>query len=588
MGEVEHLGRGWDHVENLRRTLKDLQGGRTVVHELIQNADDAASPTMTFVITDDRLEVRNASVFTKCSDVRTGECLWLNDEAIAHRCDFHSFRKIGSGDKRSRPGTTGAFGIGFTAVYQLTDHPELISNGEHWTLDELAPDGKRITRREAGSEVRGTTFLLPWARDDSEFRRRIGQPVVTEESIERLRTELVDEIPRSMPFLHHLDVAEVDLAGEVLTFRRSASEDGIVTVKHPTGADRWWIAADHFEDRGRQLESAHRHLQQGRLTEAAIAFPLDAPTHRGQIYATLPTELPAHLPVLLNSSFYPASDRKRVPFDDSAEGEWNRAALECQAGVLRGCLPRLPAIIGDEALVDLLLAARDLAARADGVEVDVSFGHFWQEVIAELGDQSVVPTASGAYGSPRSVRLWSDDRELAAMAVLGHLGIELVAATVREKWISLRHRDVGNDFLRLAQVADALLTSGLSSERPARDWPPWATSDGIDRLWALLDFLLIDRSSAEAKQRLGTVALAPTWSGALCRFDDARALGQSTQDLLDDWALKRPCSMSSVSKNSRSSSVRSRMHLRPKSRSGSRRRSAAALAPTALTPPFRC
>src|SRR5262249_32900497 len=155
----------------IERTLGDLQGPRTVIHELIQNADDARGATrQRFTVTATTLEVWNDGVFDRCRDVSTDECEWLADRR--HRCDFHSFRKTASGDKRSRPGTTGAFGIGFTAVYQLTDRPELFSSGEHWIVDEMASEKDRIQRDRTPPDIEGTMFRLPWATEQSEFRTR--------------------------------------------------------------------------------------------------------------------------------------------------------------------------------------------------------------------------------------------------------------------------------------------------------------------------------------------------------------------------------------------------------------------------------
>ncbi len=130
--DFESLSRGSDYLGTIERTLGDLQGPRTVIYELIQNADDAPGASrIRFRVGADALEVWNDGIFDRCQDVTTDDCEWL--AARDHRCDFHSFREIASGDKRQRPGTTGAFGIGFTAVYQLTDRPELLSNGERGT-----------------------------------------------------------------------------------------------------------------------------------------------------------------------------------------------------------------------------------------------------------------------------------------------------------------------------------------------------------------------------------------------------------------------------------------------------------------------
>lgn len=94
-----------------------------MAHELIQNADDAPTATsMCFDIKDDALIVDNDGVFSDCGSVEEAECPWKSIRG--HRCDFHRIRNIASGDKRSEPNTTGAFGIGFITVYQITDRPE--------------------------------------------------------------------------------------------------------------------------------------------------------------------------------------------------------------------------------------------------------------------------------------------------------------------------------------------------------------------------------------------------------------------------------------------------------------------------------
>ena len=47
----EFLSRGFDHLGNLREKLGNLQGFKTLAHELIQNADDVrGATTIVFVM----------------------------------------------------------------------------------------------------------------------------------------------------------------------------------------------------------------------------------------------------------------------------------------------------------------------------------------------------------------------------------------------------------------------------------------------------------------------------------------------------------------------------------------------------------
>ena len=124
------LGRGIDYLGSIARMLRDLSGFATLVYELLQNADDdPGATTARFDITSKALIVWNDGQFSDCGsqDLHPDQCPWLTDRG--QRCDFHRFRSLSSGDKGRRADLTGAFGIGFTAVYQITDQPEIVSRG---------------------------------------------------------------------------------------------------------------------------------------------------------------------------------------------------------------------------------------------------------------------------------------------------------------------------------------------------------------------------------------------------------------------------------------------------------------------------
>lgn len=89
---------------------------------------------------------------------------------------FNRFRYVALGDKRAEEDTTGAFGIGFIAVYHTTDRPELISVGRHWRLHEERPENERIEvcpgcKVCKDARLPPTRFILPWATDPQSFLR---------------------------------------------------------------------------------------------------------------------------------------------------------------------------------------------------------------------------------------------------------------------------------------------------------------------------------------------------------------------------------------------------------------------------------
>lgn len=537
MTTFESLSRGWDHLGNIERTLGDLQGARTAIYELIQNADDAAGATrMHFRVEADRLEVWNDGIFERCDDVASSECGWLS--ARAHRCDFHSFRKMASGDKRNRPGTTGAFGVGFTAAYQFTDRPELLSNGEHWFVDEMAPETQRIQRSIAPTVGDGTTFRLPWALHGSPFREAVRQEPVSPAFVSTFMDELVATVPGAMPFLKKLRSIELLDANQSLTFSRSATP-GRVRVTGGSGeCFEWVLLVGDFEDEAARLKSAHPGvIEDARSPRVSVAVPTGTGDAAGLLYATLPTEEPSHLPLLINADFVPASDRKRIRFDDSPVSQWNRQAIRTGAQLVAHNLDRLAEAVGDRKFVALVTAARDLARRSGSERIEPAFDEFWTQIEKTIPGAAVVPAADGVRATPDTVRLWADDAELAAVDVLLELGIRLVERSVRADWYGLRGGVAGLRNLTLGDLVLALRHRGLDRRWTQTDAAGTLSDDRtIELLWGLLDFLLSvnDRWNQDSRQALLDCAVAPGWDSAMWPLRRVVRAEQATQDLFAD------------------------------------------------------
>ncbi len=286
---------------------------------------------MRFVVTDDALEVWNDGIFERCSDVTSAECEWLGSRK--HRRDFRSFRKMASGEKRNRPGTTAAFG-GLTAVYQFTDRPELFSNGEHWIVDEMAAERDRIQRARSPVEVDGTTFRLPWAVEGSAFRDRVRQEPLTRAAIDAFIDELRAAIPAAIPFLKNLRTIEAVSGSQHVNFERSFNA-GNVRCRQRRPVLRVVGAVGSFAQEAAKLKETHPSvIEDARSPDVRVAVPVCGDAPAGLLYATLPTEELAHLAVLVHADFVPASDRKGIRFDTSPVSEWKRATIRAAAALL--------------------------------------------------------------------------------------------------------------------------------------------------------------------------------------------------------------------------------------------------------------
>jgi hypothetical protein len=244
----EPIGRGLDHLGFIRTKLTDLRGYATLANELIQNADDAqGASSISFDVRQDCLVVDNDGVFSDCGSVKDSICHWLNDPTILHMCDFHRFRTIASGDKRGQEGTSGAFGIGFIAVYQISDHPEVISSKKHWILYDDNQETERILscldcEKCKRDSLPNTRFILPWAEDSSSKLRKAFQvEAITLNDKKEILKDLIEYTPSTMLFLRKLSKIEIKENGKLIkTFERLPVDNSIYISDGNIKNDRIW------------------------------------------------------------------------------------------------------------------------------------------------------------------------------------------------------------------------------------------------------------------------------------------------------------------------------------------------------------
>jgi len=532
-----------DFINSLDADLRNLQGMSTLVYELVQNADDVkdeqgrpGATLIAFDLRDDALRVFNDGRFSDCGHLDENECPWSNQ--YGRRCDFHRMLLVGAADKRNEADTIGAFGIGFNAVYQVTDRPEIISSGRHLLFRPDEPTERRVqgwTVPDAG----GTTFVLPWALDPSSPLRRLllSAPSVSLAQLPQFEADIADALTLAALFLRNLRTLELKRDGLLLkrVEREPVSQDELV-IRERDRECRWYLFHADFADRERALRERHLSaIEPKRHSRVTVAIS-DQEPQPGRLHAVLPTEDVLPFAAHVSADFFPSSDRKRVLLDPQSVGfqqEWNLAALRAAAQALANGISRLPAILGHQRLWALLQALNQAAQQATEGTTHPAYSCFWESMSDQgrLRDEPIVFTTSGLWVRPGAARLLESEEERRASPLFEALGLHLVHPDLRGFFGLLRQADVGTPLLTVSDIVGALQRAGLSAGRPLEEGPRYLSSiDTCWTLWKALDALLNPRTSRPKEpgaQEL--LAACPLALDDQDRFQPPRALFRGDQ-----------------------------------------------------------
>lgn len=206
-------------IARLRGIIRDYPEGIGILKELIQNADDAQATCVEIT-----LDWRSHSI-SNLPDSRMAQLLGpamlvYNNQVFTDR-DFDSIRHLGQSEKAQDLQKTGRFGIGFNAIYHVTDFPSFISRQRLIFFD---PHGAAIpgtSRQEPGrewqyaaagwldnypefmqlyevggfpkgsSDFQGTLFRLPLRTSAQAQQSEIRKQPFTESNVRELLDELI-------------------------------------------------------------------------------------------------------------------------------------------------------------------------------------------------------------------------------------------------------------------------------------------------------------------------------------------------------------------------------------------------------------
>ena len=115
-------------TRRIRRILDDYPTGSGILKELVQNADDARASEVRIMVDWRRSGPEHSS---RLLDQRLaaweGPAIWAYNNAVFRDEDFENITQVEGATKLAQTGKIGRFGLGFNAVYHLTDLPSFVS-----------------------------------------------------------------------------------------------------------------------------------------------------------------------------------------------------------------------------------------------------------------------------------------------------------------------------------------------------------------------------------------------------------------------------------------------------------------------------
>ena len=246
---VKSFGQHEKLTDRLKRILDGYPCDSSLMKELLQNADDAGASELMFI--KDFRDHPCEKVFDDRWKPLQGPALCVYNNSYFTQKDLDGIQNLGLGSKAEDPLKTGQYGVGFNAVYHLTDVPTFLSVGPQIgeTLCVLDPNCRYTPTAEPGTpgarfdnlrELRssykdvfscyledvvklhpqGTLFRFPLRTDDMAKRSDISKKGVCESDIENMIESFTSEMAESLLFLHNIrkiSVASIDRKGRIHT-----------------------------------------------------------------------------------------------------------------------------------------------------------------------------------------------------------------------------------------------------------------------------------------------------------------------------------------------------------------------------------
>ncbi|XP_078314515.1 LOW QUALITY PROTEIN: sacsin-like [Crassostrea virginica] len=231
--QMRPFGQKEELFVRIRKILKHYPLNESVLKEMLQNADDAKATEVMFIT--DFNEYKTEKTFDPKWHPLQGPALLVYNNSYFTDEDIAGIQNLGRGSKGDDPTKTGQYGVGFNAVYHITDVPSFLSiscEKDKDTLcvldpncqyapgaNELSPGASFIKLDDLREPLRdvftcyhedillqspGTVFRLPLRTKHFAEKSNLSKKEVTEQIIKNMLQDLKIGTTNSLLFLRNV------------------------------------------------------------------------------------------------------------------------------------------------------------------------------------------------------------------------------------------------------------------------------------------------------------------------------------------------------------------------------------------------
>uniref|UniRef100_A0A9I9DSX1 RING-type domain-containing protein n=1 Tax=Cucumis melo TaxID=3656 RepID=A0A9I9DSX1_CUCME len=151
-GAAEAFGQHEALTNRLRHILEMYADGPGILFELIQNAEDAGSSEVIFLL--DKTHYGTSSILSPEMADWQGPALYCYNDSVFSPQDLYAISRVGQESKLQKPLAIGRFGLGFNCVYHFTDIPMFVSGENIVMFDPHACNLPGISPSHPGLRIK--------------------------------------------------------------------------------------------------------------------------------------------------------------------------------------------------------------------------------------------------------------------------------------------------------------------------------------------------------------------------------------------------------------------------------------------------